>query len=73
LFFLYKLLLSRVPAESKVDCSVLAKPFEQMISHPQGIRDYRQAGIHGRNRHEEARVDNIEIIQIVGLAIEIER
>ena len=60
-------------AESKLHSSRLSQPLQQVVSHAQRIGDDGQAGIHGCDRYKEACVDDIEIIQIVRLAVQIER
>src|SRR5574337_1574510 len=43
-----------------------------MVSYAERVGDDRQRGIHGRARYEEARVDDIEIIEVVGPAVHVE-
>jgi hypothetical protein len=44
-----------------------------MSAYAQRIGHDRERRVHGSDRDEEARIDDIEVVQIVCLAIEIER
>ena len=42
-----------------------------MICDPQCVRDDGEAWIHGAGRDEAARIDDIEIVQFMGLAVRV--
>ena len=48
-------------------------PLQNVIANPQRIGDDRQAGIHGATGGEEAAVDDIKIVDVVGFAVDIQR
>src|SRR5262249_40861843 len=50
-----------------------AQSLLEVLGHPQSIRHNRQCGIHGPTRDKEATVNDVKIIEIVRLAIEVER
>jgi hypothetical protein len=43
-----------------------------MVSHAQGIRDCGQRGIYRADTAKEARIDDVEIVQLVGFAMNVE-
>ena len=45
------------------------KPCHQVVSYPQGIGDYRQGGVDRAAGHEEAPIDDVEIIYFMGSAV----
>src|SRR5438874_5042453 len=49
-------------------CS-LPQPFEQVRSDAQRVGDDGQRRVHRADGHEEARVDHIEVVELVGLAV----
>ena len=48
-------------------------PFEQVVAHAQRVGHDRQRRVHRAARREEAAVDDVEVVEIVGLAVGIER
>src|SRR5262245_49730363 len=46
---------------------------QQMISDSQRVRHNRQSRIYRRARHEEAAVNHIEVVQVVRLAVHVQR
>src|SRR2546428_7539349 len=50
-----------------------AEPLGQLVYDAQRVGHDRERGIHSSRRGEEARVDDVEIVQIVSLAIAVER
>src|SRR5512134_2947905 len=48
------------------------EPVEQMLADSQGVGDDRQRGIHRRTRYEKARIDDVEIVQVVGLTVDVQ-
>ena len=50
-----------------------AEPFEQMVADPQRVGDDRQRRVHRRARGEEAGIDDIEIVDLVRPAVDVER
>jgi hypothetical protein len=50
----------------------LPEPFQNAIAHPQRVGHDRQGWIYGGDRDKEAGIDDIEIVEIVRLAVEIE-
>src|SRR5260370_1090557 len=48
------------------------QPFLEVIGHAQGIGHDGQRGVHGGARREEATIDHVEIVDLVGLAVDIE-
>src|SRR5258708_601150 len=47
-------------------------PLEQVVADAERIGDDRQRRVHGADRREEARVDDVEVVEFVGLAIHVE-
>src|SRR2546426_7357823 len=47
-------------------------PLQQMVPDPHGVGDDGQRWIHRGARHEKARVHDVEVVQIMRLAIHIE-
>src|SRR6266545_1580218 len=52
--------------------SGLPHPLEQVRSDAQRVCDDGQRRVHGADGHEEARVDDVEVVELVGLAVEVE-
>ena len=50
----------------------LIHPFQQMRPNPQGIRHDRQRRIYGGARWKEAAVNDVEIVDVVRFAMNIE-
>src|SRR5262249_56341425 len=50
-----------------------AQSLLEVLGHPKSIRHDRQCGIHGPTRDKEAAVNDVKIIEIVRLAIDVER
>src|SRR4051812_46734618 len=46
--------------------------FQQVIADSQSVGDNRESGIYRCARWEEAAIDYVEVVEVVGLAIEIE-
>src|SRR4051812_33309463 len=49
------------------------QPFEQVVADAQRIRDRRERGIHCGGGRKEARVDDVEVVEVVRLAVHVER
>src|SRR5438270_9315982 len=41
---------------------------EQVVADPQPVRHRRQRGVHRADAREEARVDDVQVVELVGLA-----
>src|SRR6516225_7580078 len=52
--------------------SLNAEPVEQMIADPERVGDDRQGRVYRRARREKAGVHDIEIVDLVGPAIDVE-
>src|SRR3954453_12915967 len=48
------------------------QPLGQVVAHPQGVRDGRQGGVHGADAGEEAGVDHVQVVHVVGLAVDVQ-
>src|SRR6516164_5924762 len=48
-----------------------AHPLKNVVTHPQRIRHDRECRVHRRTRREEAAVHDIQVVEIMGLAIHI--
>src|SRR5438067_13665488 len=44
-----------------------AEPLPQVIAHPERVRHDGERGVHRAARGEEARVDDVEVVDVVGL------
>src|SRR5205823_11891692 len=55
-----------------VDGSVSLQSLQEMIADAQGVRHDRQGGIDRRTGHKEAAVNDVEVIQIVRLAVHVQ-
>jgi hypothetical protein len=49
-----------------------AQPLEQVVADSQRVRDGRQRGVHRADAREEARIDDVQIVELVGLAVHVE-
>jgi hypothetical protein len=67
------LLSSATMVSSRPKPDHLSQSFQQVISHPQGIGHDGQSRIHRPTRWEKAGVDDREVVDVVGLAMDIER
>jgi aryl-alcohol dehydrogenase-like predicted oxidoreductase len=52
--------------------SALSQTLQEMLSNPQGIRHDGERRIHGATRGEEGAVDDVQVIEIVRLAVHVE-
>src|SRR5213078_3720580 len=50
----------------------LPESFEQVLAHAQGVGDDRQRRVHRADGYEEARVEDVEVVELVGLAVDVE-
>ena len=50
-----------------------AQAFQQVITDSKRVGDDRERRIHSRTRREEAAVHNVQVVEIMGFAIGIER
>lgn len=60
-----------VPSDERPDRS--AEPREETVADPQRVGDGRQGRVDRADAREEARVDDVEIVQVVGLAVDVQR
>ena len=49
-----------------------AEPLEQVVADAQGVRHRGQRRVHGARRREEARVDDVEVVDLVRAAVDVE-
>ena len=49
-----------------------AQPFDQVITHPQGVGDGGEGWIHGADAGHEAGIHHIEVVELVGFAVQIQ-
>ena len=47
----------------------LAQPLRQMLTHPDRVRHRRERRVHGADAREEARVDDVQVVELVRLAV----
>src|SRR2546421_12658099 len=45
---------------------------EQVVPDPQGVRDGREGRVHRADAREEAGVDDVEVVELVGPAVRVE-
>src|SRR4051794_18623833 len=45
------------------------QPLEDVVADPERVRDRGQRGVHGTDAGEEAGVDDVQVVEIVGLAV----
>src|SRR6476620_605334 len=45
--------------------------FAEVLTHSQGVGDDGEGRGHGADRREEARVDDVEVVELVGLAVDV--
>ena len=50
-----------------------AEPLEQVVADAQGVRHRGERRVHRARRGEEARVDDVEVVEVVRLAVGVER
>ena len=50
-----------------------AEPLEQVVADAQRVGHRRQRRVHGARGREEAGVDDVEVVEVVGLAVDVER
>src|SRR4051794_18839136 len=50
-----------------------AQALDEVVADPQRVRDGGQRRVHGTARREEARVDDVEVVDVVRLAVHVER
>ena len=58
--------------EKEIRRGTLVHPFDQMVADAERVRHDRQRRIHGRARGEEAAVDDVQIVDLVRLAVDIQ-
>src|SRR3954463_6825659 len=51
----------------------LPEPLEQVVANAQRVGHCRQRRVHGAGRGEEAGVDYVEVVYVVGFAVDVER
>ena len=49
-----------------------AEPFEQVVADAQGVGHRRERRVHGADAREEAGVDHVEVVDLVGPAVGVE-
>ena len=50
-----------------------AEAFDEVVADPHGVRHRREGRVHRARRREEARVDDVEVVEVVRPAVRIER
>src|SRR3954469_18381784 len=48
-----------------------AEPLEQVVADAQGVGHRRQRRVHGADAREEARVDDVEVVHLMGAAVRV--
>ena len=52
--------------------AVSPEPLPDVIADPERVRHDGEGRVHGTARGEEARVDDVEVVDLVGLAVDVE-
>jgi hypothetical protein len=52
--------------------TVSAQPLQQVLADPKGVGDDGERGVDGTDGDEEARIDHVEVVELVGLAVDVE-
>src|SRR5918996_1148941 len=60
-------LLDRLPRRAR------AEAVEQVVTDAEGVSHRRQGRVHRTRRGEEARVDDVEVVEVVRLAVDVQR
>src|SRR3954467_7897167 len=65
------------PANTCVTAMTTSRPsvqaLEEVVAHPQRVRDRRERRVHGSDAGEEARVHHVQVVHVVRLAVHVER
>jgi hypothetical protein len=54
-------------------CAGHGEALKQVISYSEGVRHDRQRRIYGCTRREKAAIDDVQVVEVVGLAVGVER
>src|SRR6266516_6706964 len=52
--------------------AVSPEPLPEVVTHPERVRHDGERRVHGTARGEEARVDDVKVVDVVGLAVNVE-
>ena len=63
---------SLFPREPPPRPAVRPHPLEQMVPYPERVRHGGQCRIHGADAREDARVDDVEVVELVRLAVAVQ-